>query len=254
MKVLQLKILFAPMPFYLIRYLTNMVISKKTPLDLPTTLLHSSTQSNRSFPSPSWYQSHALLSINQSVRRHHSISNLKIIWCSEGRYRYSSRPTALGSIVRDWLGAKRYAEALSRFRTEECVLIGIFMHVSWLSGFSAFPGLPPATPRHYRGWSIPNKHRYPICSYMDVKVIAVDCGAATADKHQSHRHINMHRLDPRERSHRSNQKATRGSANTAMVFKPSGRAYTAARFMLCQLVDMLAVSLPSWPCANRGRT
>ena len=36
------------------------------------------------------------------------------------------------------LGAERYAEEFSRFSTEECVLIGIFIHVSGLSGFSAF--------------------------------------------------------------------------------------------------------------------
>jgi len=52
-----------------------------------------------------------------------------------------------------WVGAERYAEEFSRFSTEEYVPIGIFIHVSWLSGF---PELPPATPRHHRGWSIPN--------------------------------------------------------------------------------------------------
>ena len=29
-----------------------------------------------------------------------------------------------------WLGAERYAEEFGRFGTEECVLIGIFIHVS----------------------------------------------------------------------------------------------------------------------------
>ena len=54
------------------------------------------------------------------------------------------------------VGTERYAEECSRFVSEECVLIGIFIHVSRLSGFSGFPGLPPATLRHHRGWSIPN--------------------------------------------------------------------------------------------------
>ena len=60
------------------------------------------------------------------------------------------------AVVGVWLDAKRYVEEFGRFGTEECVLIGIFIHVSRLSGFSGFPGLPPATPRHYRGGSIPN--------------------------------------------------------------------------------------------------
>jgi len=34
---------------------------------------------------------------------------------------------AVGSSVRVWLGAKRYAEEVSRFRIEECVLIGIYI-------------------------------------------------------------------------------------------------------------------------------
>jgi len=34
------------------------------------------------------------------------------------------------SIVRDCVGAERCAEEFGRFGTEECVLIGIFIHVS----------------------------------------------------------------------------------------------------------------------------
>ena len=54
------------------------------------------------------------------------------------------------------MGAERSAEEFSRFSTEECELASIYILVSLLSGFSAFPRLPRFAPRYFRGCSIPN--------------------------------------------------------------------------------------------------
>jgi len=47
-------------------------------------------------------------------------------------------------------------ERFIRLNPEECVLAGIFILVSWLSGFSAFPRSPWVARRYFRAGSISN--------------------------------------------------------------------------------------------------